>query len=136
MQDWRDFFRAMLSLSKAFFPYMMARLPELIVALLPVAIASILLDLKSSREYAVLELEDGDILVPAKPRVQRILAYSLMADCIMMALLAFFLSGYDSVVMTNSAIFYGLYLVETTGAKAAVEVYRPEAALQEAFAEH
>ncbi|MBR9689673.1 MAG: hypothetical protein GOV01_02140 [Candidatus Altiarchaeota archaeon] len=94
--------------------------------LLPVAIVSLVLDMKASRDHAVLKLDDGEILVPTKPRIQRILAYSLMADCVMLALLSFYLAGYDTVVITNSAVFYGLYLLETSGAKIAVEVYRPE----------
>ncbi|RLC77748.1 MAG: hypothetical protein DRI61_10940 [Chloroflexi bacterium] len=137
VQDWRDGFRALLTLSKAFFPYMLLKLPELVVLLLPVAVANILMDLKASKDFAVLELENGEILIPKKPRVHRILAYSLMADCLMMAILAYALSGYDSVVMVNSAIFYGLYLLETSGAKAAVEAYRPELVKeQEVFVEN
>ena len=137
MQDWRDGFRAIVTLSKAFFPYMLLKLPELVIALLPVAIGSVLMDMKAARDYAVLELEDGEIIVPKKPRIQRILAYSLMADCLMMAILAFLLSGYDSVVMVNSSIFYALYLLETSGAKAAVEAYRPELMKeQEVFVEN
>lgn len=116
---------------------MLLKLPELIIALLPVAIGSVLMDMKASKDFAVLELEDGEIIVPKKPRIQRILAYSLMADCLMMAILAYALSGYDQVVMVNSSVFYALYLVETSGAKAAVEAYRPELVKeQEVFVEN
>ena len=116
----------MLTISKAFFPYILVKLPEVILMLLPIAVGSILMDLKATKDFAVLKLEDGEIVVPKKPRIQRILAYSLMADCLMMIVLSLFLSGYDTVVMTNSAVFYAVYLMETSGAKAVVEVYRPE----------
>jgi len=116
---------------------MLLKLPELVIALLPVAIGVMLLELKSAKDFAVLELDDGEIIVPKKPRVQRVLAYSLMGDCLMMAIVAFLLSGYDQVVMVNSAMLYGMYLLETSGAKAAVEAYRPELAKeQEVFVEN
>lgn len=128
--------RAALTLSKAFFPYLLVKMPATILALLPVAVASLLLDLKAARDFGVIELEDGEVIVPRKPRVQRIMAYSLMADCVMLALLSFLVGGYDTVVVTNTAVFYGLYLVETTGAKAAVEAYRPEVAVKEIVVEN
>jgi hypothetical protein len=105
---------------------MFTKSPEIIVALLPVAIGSIIMDLRAMREYAILKLDDGELLVPAKPRIQRIVAYSLMADFLMLAVLAQFLGGYDSVVLANSTVVYGLYLMETSGAKGAIEAFRPE----------
>ena len=127
MQDWRDGFRVLLTLSKAFFPAFLTKTPVIIVALLPIAIISILMDIKSMRDFAILKLDDdGDILIPVKPRIERIIGYSLMFDFLMLAVLAQFLSGYDTVVLTNNTIIYGLYLMETSGAKGAVEAFRPE----------
>ena len=127
MQDWRDGFRVLLTLSKAFFPAFLTRTPGIIVALLPIAIAGILMDMKSVRDYAIIKLDDeGEILIPTKPRIERILGYAFMFDFLMLAVLAQFLSGYDTVVLTNNTIIYGLYLIETSGAKGAVEIFRPE----------
>lgn len=126
MQEWRDGIRAIITLSKAFFPYLLVKMPEVIVALLPVAIFSIMMDMKSMRTHAVLEFEDGEIIVPTKPRVYKLLGHSLMADCVMMAILAFLMAGYDKVALTNTVVLFGTYLLETTGAKGAIEVFRPE----------
>ncbi len=44
----------------------------------------------------------------------------------MLGILTQFLSGYDSVILGNSVVFYGLYLFEMSGAKGAIEAFRPE----------
>lgn len=116
----------MITLSKAFFPYLIVKMPEVIVALLPVAIVNIMADMRAMRSHALLEFEDGEIIVPTKPRVNKLIGYSLIADCIMVALLAFLMTGYDRVALTNTVVIFGTYLLETTGAKGAIEVFRPE----------
>ena len=115
-----------MTMSKAFFPAFLAKDPIIVVALLPIAIFSIMMDMKSVKDYAVLKLEGGEIIVPTKPRIRRIISYSLLADFLMLGILTQFLSGYDSVILGNSVVFYGLYLFEMSGAKGAIEIFRSE----------
>ncbi|MBR9680539.1 MAG: hypothetical protein GOU98_01790 [Candidatus Altiarchaeota archaeon] len=126
MQDWRDGFRAFISISKAFFAYLLFSRPEVIIAILPITLLSIFLDIKATRDFSVLKLEDGEILIPSKPRMQRILGYSLLMDLLMLVVLLIFVGGYDSVILTNTMVFYSLYLFETSAAKVVIEAYRPE----------
>ena len=115
-----------MTMSKAFFPAFLAKDPIVVVALLPIAVFSIIMDMKAVKDYAILKLEDGEILVPTKPRIRKIISYSLLADFLMLGILTQFLSGYDSVILGNSVVFYGLYLFEVSGAKGAIEAFRPE----------
>jgi len=115
-----------MTVSKAFFAYLLFRRPEVIIAILPLTLLSIFLDLKATRDFSILKLDTGEILVPSKPRMQKILGYSLLVDVLMMGIMLVFVGGYDTVVLTNTTVFYTLYLFETSVAKVVVEAYRPE----------